>query len=74
MITTLRQAKVVQQRRVRAGKPGVAKAVRRFLLREYGALHGKPTNSLQALPPKRKEEKKKKKTHVPTGTKQLEAT
>lgn len=60
MITTLRHARAVQQRRVRAGKPGLAKAVRRFLLREYGNLRGKPGGSLQALPPEEKRGKEKK--------------
>lgn len=33
MVTTMKQAKAIQQRRVGAGKPGIAKAVRRFLRR-----------------------------------------
>ena len=46
MIKTLEQARNVQERRAKAGKLGVAKAVHRFLLRTHSYDYQKFRNAL----------------------------
>ena len=64
MIKTFRQAALVQDRRADSGKRGYAKAVRRFLLREYPDLYQSRKQSLTVVWPKPKVKKKTKKVKV----------
>jgi len=53
MITSIQQAKAVQSKRVALTKQGVAKAVRRFLLREHSADYKVKKSELSSLVPKK---------------------
>jgi hypothetical protein len=52
MITSIDQANAVQSKRVAQTKDGVAKAVRRYLLREHSSDYKAKKNELPSLVPK----------------------
>ena len=64
MIKTFAHAAAIQDRRADSGKRGYAKAVRRYLLRQYPDLYLSRKQSLTAVWPKPKEKKKAEKVKV----------